>query len=889
MMKYFLPLQILIILLSGGCTVSEAPLTVYDLRCENLTEPLGIGTNIPRLNWKIKSQANGTRQKAYQILAAGSIELLDENKADLWNSGKVESHSGIYIPYMGKKLTSRSICYWKIRVWDENNAVSGWSSTAFFSIGLLNESDWQAKYIGFPDSSSYTISPQFWKTFNLTAASEKIFLHVNSLGYHEVYINGRKAGDYVLTPAVSQFDKRSLVLTYDITSLAREGRNDLVIWTARGWYSRGLPGVEDNGPFVRAQVEKLEAGHWGIITVTDSSWSGRKSGYSTIGTWRPHRFGGEIIDASLLMNDLSVASLDNSSWTPVSTPEISGGQSTPQLTEPNRIIKTIKAVSVTKINDSTWLADMGTTLTGYAEINFPMLRPGEKILMEYCDHLDETGNTADQGQTDIFISAGAKDEIFCNKFNYHGFRFIKISNLKVKPETSNIRAHLIHTGYRQASSFECSDNEITSIHDMVNYTLRCLSLGGYLVDCPQIERLGYGGDGNASTETAQIMFDLAPLYSNWLQAWADCIRDDGGMPHTAPNPYPAGGGPYWCGFIITASWRTYNNYGDVRILEKYYPVMQKWLGYAEKYSPEGLLQRWPDTDYRNWYLGDWAVPEGTDQTDPASVDLVNNCFMTVCYETMHKIAIILGKQTDAGIYLAKKEKIRELVHKKFYSVDKGYYGSGSQIDLTYPLLAGIVPDSLTVKVKENLKDLILNKHKGHFACGLVGIPVFTEWAVINQEADLFCSMLLKKEYPGYLYMIENGATTTWEHWNGNRSRIHNCYNGIGSWFYQAVGGIRSDNSAAFQSLIIDPQIPRGITWANTTKETPYGTVSVIWRKENELFKMEISIPAGSNAKVIIPDKVSSYRMNGKEYPNDLFMTETGSGNYTFEWQENMPE
>ena len=208
----------------------------------------------------------------------------------------------------------------------------------------------------------------------------------------------------------------------------------------------------------------------------------------------------------------------------------------------------------------------------------------------------------------------------------------------------DITGYLIHTDYRLASTFECSDPDLNKIHNMIFYTLRCLSLGGDLVDCPQIERLGYGGDGNASTLTAQTMFDLAPLYSNWLQAWADCIRDDGGMPHTAPNPYPAGGGPYWCGFIITASWKTFVNYGDIRVLEKYYPVMQKWLGYAEKYSPNGLLEPWPDTDYRGWYLGDWAVPEGTDQTDKSSVSLVNNCFMSVCYETMQKIAGSAGKR-----------------------------------------------------------------------------------------------------------------------------------------------------------------------------------------------------------------------------------------------------
>ena len=382
---------------------------------------------------------------------------------------------------------------------------------------------------------------------------------------------------------------------------------------------------------------------------------------------------------------------------------------------------------------------------------------------------------------------GKEGELFHNKFNYHGFRYILISNLKSQPVKDDITAYLIHTGYRLASSFECSDPDLNKIHNMIFYTLRCLSLGGDLVDCPQIERLGYGGDGNASTLTAQTMFDLAPLYSNWLQAWADCIRDDGGMPHTAPNPYPAGGGPYWCGFIITASWKTFVNYGDMRFLEKYYPVMQKWLGYVEKYSPDGLLEPWPETDYRGWYLGDWAVPEGTDQTDKSSISLVNNCFISVCYETMQKIAGVLGKDADAEKYSAKKDQIRKLIQNQLFDPSSNIYGSGSQIDLTYPLLAGVVPDSLVSTVRKNLLNEIEINHKGHFACGLVGIPVFTEWAVKNQEVNLMYSILKKKDYPGYLYMLDNGATTTWEHWNGARSRIHNCYNGIGSWFYQAAG------------------------------------------------------------------------------------------------------
>jgi len=882
MLRSFLVSQVVIILLLTGCTDTKSGLTVNDLRCENLFEPLGIGTMTPRLSWKIKSERNGTSQKAYQILVASDNKLLDEKNADLWNSGKILSSASVLVTYQGIGLTSRSVCGWKVRVWDENDKMSEWSDAAGFSIGLSDKSDWEAAYIGLPVKTGTTISPQLRRTFSIQDKGDKTFLYVNSLGYHEVYLNGEKAGDKVLTPAVSQFNKRSLVITYDISSLIRQGRNDLVIWISQGWYSKGLPGVVNDGPLVKAQMEQLNKGSWNTIICTDSMWTGRNSGYSNIGTWRSGNYGGERVDGSLILPDISGTSLDKTSWSPVLVAKNPGDEVTPQMTESNSIRETVKPDTIHSTGDSIWLIDMGKTLTGWVEIRFPALHPGQEVIMEYSDHLDKSGNVADQGQEDRYIATGGKGELFRNKFNYHGFRYIKISNLNSEPGKDDITAFLIHTNYRLASSFECSDPELNNIHNMIFYTLRCLSLGGYLVDCPQIERLGYGGDGNASTETAQIMFDLAPLYSNWLQAWADCIRDDGGMPHTAPNPYPAGGGPYWCGFIITASWKTFLNYGDIRVLEKYYPAMQQWLGYVEKYSPAGLLQPWPDTDYRGWYLGDWASPEGTDHTNKASVTLVNNCFITICYETMQKIAGVLGKTTDMGKYALKKEQIRELVHHQLFDNTKKSYGSGTQIDLTFPLLAGVVPDSLIQKVKENLYNEIEINHNGHIACGLVGIPVFTEWVVKNHEADLMYSMLKKKDYPGYLYMIENGATTTWEHWNGNRSRIHNCYNGIGSWFYQGLGGIQSDeNLPAYQHLLIDPQIPKGITWANTSKETPYGPVSVKWKLENGMLNMKIIIPVGCAAKVTIPKGVNNYKLNGESFKSEASFVEIESGEYDF--------
>ncbi|HZK96497.1 MAG TPA: family 78 glycoside hydrolase catalytic domain [Prolixibacteraceae bacterium] len=849
----------------SGCA-AEGNLKVFDLKCENLQNPLGIDKTAPRFSWKTLSDKNGTEQKAFQVMVASDPLLLDKDQADLWDSGKSESSTSILVPYHGKVLGSGLAAFWKVRIWDEAGNVSAWSPVANFSIGLLNKEDWHSSYIGFPTEAGYLECPQLKKTFEVNDTNGKMLLYVNSLGYHEVYLNGQKVGDGVLSPAVSQFDKRSWAITYDVSKLAKKGQNDLILWLASGWYTQGLPGVVNNGPLVKAQLEKLSDNKRDIILSTDASWVGRKSSYTRHGSWQPHQFGGEIVDGKLAKNNLSADGMKDKSWSAVSIISVPDHEVSPQMVELNRITETIKPVEIRSLSKDTFLIDMGKTLTGWIEINFAKLQKSQEIVLEYSDHLDDKGKFADQKQTDRYIASGEGSEVFKNKFNYHGFRYIRISKLTEAPSAESIKAYLVHTGFELASGFQCSDPEMNKIHDMIFYTLQCLSIGGDLVDCPTIERLGYGGDGNASTETAQTMFNLDPLYANWLQAWADCVRDDGGMPHTAPNPYKAGGGPYWCGFIITASWKTYLNYGDVAMLEKYYPVMQKWLGYVDKYTVDGLLKPWPDTDYRGWYLGDWATPTGIDQQAETSVGLVNNCFVAVCYDDMQKIATVLGKTNDAGLYSRKKDELQKQIHQTYFDPTKNTYATATQIDLAYPMLAGIVPKELTGAVTQSLINETTTNRGGHFACGLVGIPVLTEWAVRTQSADLMYSMLKKKDYPGYLHMIENGATTTWEHWNGDRSRIHNCYNGIGSWFYQAVGGIRSaENVPAYRRVLIQPQIPKGITWAKTFKETPYGKLVVNWEIKEKVMELIVEIPVGSEAGVVIPSGIKKYSLDGKEY------------------------
>jgi len=872
---------LLAIHLFSSCGGNEK-LRVYDLKCENLQNPLGIDKTVPRFSWKVKSIKEGIKQKAYQVLVASDSKLLQKDQGDLWNSQGIDSPESVLVSYKGSALLSGMNYYWKVRVWDEEGNVSPWSSAASFSVGLLQKEDWKAVYIGFPTDSGYRECPQLKKTFEVKQKKEKLLLHVNSLGYHEVYVNGKKVGDGVLAPAVSQFDKRSLVLTYDISPLVKIGQNDLMLWLAAGWYTTGLPGVSNDGPLVKAQLERLNGTQREVVLVTDASWLGRKSSYTRHGDWRPHHFGGEIVDGTMAGSDLETGDKQGRNWNPVTVVSVPEAAVSSQMVEQNRIFETIQAVLVKATGRDTFLVDMGKTLTGYAEFRFPKLEKEQKVTLEYSDNLDKNGKFAFQKQTDWYIASGDGNEVLRNKFNYHGYRYIRIINLHEAPLAENIKGHFIHTGFEAASGFQCSDPDLNRIHDMIFYTLQCLSIGGDLVDCPTVERLGYGGDGNASTLTAQTMFNLNPLYANWVQAWADCIREDGGMPHTAPNPYKAGGGPYWCGFIITASWKTYLNYGDASVLEKYYPVMQKWLGYVDAYSADGLLKGWPDTEYRGWYLGDWATPTGIDQKAEASVGLVNNCFVAVCLDNMQKIAQVLGKTDDATVYARRKADIQQKIHQRFFDASKNTYATATQIDLAYPMISGVVPENLTAAVTQSLVKETENRG-GHLATGLVGIPVLTEWAVKNHAVDLMYSMLKKKDYPGYLYMLENGATTTWEHWNGERSRIHNCYNGIGSWFYQAVGGIRPDeNTPGYRNVIIQPQVPQGVTWAKTWKETPYGKLEVDWQLNGKNMEINLTAPVGVDAQIVIPSGVDAYQLDGKKIKvsgNSESLAAVGSGKH----------
>ena len=860
---------------------NTSPFYLAELKCENLIDPLGIDNVTPHFSWKLKGDGWKGGQTYYEIQVASDSILLVQDKADLWNTGKLKSNASVMVPYQGKALTSRSLCYWRVRVWDVKKQASSWSPVARFGVGILDQSQMKGEYIGASVEGGKICAPILRKKVKLTQG-ETSFLHVNTLGYHEIYINGRKVGEDVLTPAVSHLSKRSLIVTYDITPYLREGENDLLIWLGQGWYKTTTFGAAYEGPLVKAELDVLRNGKWEVVTKTDGAWYGRESGYSDTGTWRALQFGGERVDGRILPRDLSTQALDKMKWTPVVKVNVPDHIASPQICEINKIHQILQAVSVKKLGESLWLVDMGKVQTGWFEMQMPILPAGHEVIMEYSDNLTKDGEFDKQGESDIYISGGKQGEYFRNKFNHHAFRYVRISNLPQKLETGAMKSMQIYGDYKQTATFECSDADLNAIHQMIQYTMKCLTFSGYMVDCPHLERAGYGGDGNSSTMSLQTMYDVAPTFANWVQTWGDSMREGGSLPHVGPNPGAGGGGPYWCGFFVQAPWRTYVNYNDPRLIEKYYSQMKEWFKYVDKYTVDGLLKRWPDTKYRDWYLGDWLAPMGVDAGNQASVDLVSNCFISECLSTMYKTAITLGKREEAEEFAMRREKLNKLIHQTFYRADEGIYSTGSQLDMCYPMLVGVVPDSLYNKVKENVVMMTEEKYKGHIAVGLVGVSILTEWSVRNKQVDFFYQMMKKRDYPGYLYMIDHGATATWEYWSGERSRVHNCYNGIGTWFYQAVGGIRLDEATpGYRHFYVDPQIPNGVTWAKVTKESPYGTIAVNWELQGKQLNLQLTVPAGTTATVCIPNNAVSCKKNKKKVSVKEQTVDVEAGHYDF--------
>jgi len=719
---------------------------------------------------------------------------------------------------------------------------------AFIVILLLNAVSIQAQqFIGCRTDSGWAETPMLRKKIILTEEPSyygSVYLDVASIGYHEVYVNGMKVGDFVMQPAVSQLDVMALEVQYRIRKYLKKGENELLLWIGQGWGR-----VYRQTAAASATVWWSNTREIGDLAETDTSWETSPSGYSYTGSWQPMQFGGERYDARAKPEWRAASRVPMEIGDTVVTPDYTAyffkrgirGQEF----KGNRIVDTLKFLSYEMEQDSSLVIDFGRVVTGWFNAVFSPMEAGTAVSMEYLDHRDAKPPFT---ETDIYISDGEGQDIFQNRFHMHAFRYVRIKGAGIVAARA---LQISAVNPKVGATFECSDSRLNAIHDMVKYTLSCLTFSGYMVDCPHIERMGYGGDGNSSTMTLQTIWDVHDTYLNWLRAWEDAMDSTGDLPYVAPA-FHTGGGPYWSGFIVKAPWRTYLNYGDHSLIHRYYSDMKRWLEYIERHSNDYILQPWADNERHCWFLGDWAVPEGVDKGGE-SVLHASSCFISDCLADMVRMARMTGHPDDAQHYAAWHQNLNASIQRHFYHPETHTYANGTPLDQCYALLMGIPPDSITAAaVKTKLINDCHDKYRDHIAAGLMGVPIFTEWCIRERQSDLMATILRQPDYPGYLYMIENGATTTWESWDcgrpgkEDRSRVHNCYNGIGIWFYQALAGIRPDpEEPGYKHFFIDPQPCEDVEWVKATKPTPYGTIRV----DIEKGQLKVEIPQGSTATV----------------------------------------
>jgi alpha-L-rhamnosidase len=867
-----------------SCIPAAHAADLTNLRCEYRTDPLGIDAEKPRLSWVIedrspRTEVRGQKQTAYQVLVASLKDLLKKNQGDLWDSGKVASDQSIQVEYTGKPLESRTVCHWKVRVWDKDAKALDWSKPATWSMGLLKPDDWQAKWI---KPKSNETSPWVRKEFTLAAAPDRATAFVNVRGYYELYVNGQKVSDDVLSPAVSDDKKRSLYNTYDISKFLHAGPNCVGLWLGRGWVKTGA--------IARVQLE-MSLGGQRVMVGTDHTWTSMASTHALRGPWEWNNMGGETIDARKEIAGWNEVGCKTGAWLPVEEIAAPGGVATAQSCPPNRIAKVIPMVACTAPAANNWELDFGANLTGWLRLRLPQMATGQRLTISYADKRGQTFQ-----QVDEYISAGKPGEVFCSKFNYHGFRYATVDGLTAKPAPGDAEALLIESDLEPVGNFKCSNDLFNRIHQLNLWTIRCLSLGGYMVDCPHRERLGYG-DGQTSIDT-QIMNRNAPaFYAKWAVDWLDAQDSaTGQFPHTAPFVIPSWGGPGWGGLGGVLPWKVHLYYGDRRLLDRCFEPMRRYSEFLDGQCKDGVLRQQGD---QAQFLGDWVPPErGMDTQNwpkTPACEIFNNGYRVYLWQILERSARILGKTKEADDCAAKIKTIRPLIHAAFYDTQKQLYVLDEQAYQVMPLMTGIVPDSLCGTVQKKLAEIILVKNKGHLDTGMLGTYFLIQYLQEAGRNDLLYTVFNQETYPGWGYMLAQGATTMWEQWNGYYSQIHSCFASPGSWFYQGLAGIRPDEAGpGFKKIIIKPAVVGDLTWVKCNYDSIHGRIVSNWKREGNQLTMDVTIPVNTTATVYVPAKdAAGVTESGKpaakaegvrflQLENDAAVFAVGSGHYHFQ-------
>ncbi len=886
------------------------------LRCELLVDPHGIDVQRPELSWEIASRSRAVEQTAYQILVASSAARLAAGEGDVWNSGKVASDKSVHVPYAGKKLNSRMECYWKVKVWT-SKAESDWSKPAFWSMGLLNTTDWKARWTGMDRAFAWDsvskfarLSARYFrKEFTAGKKIKRATLYISGLGMYEAYLNGKKIGDQVLAPSPTDYSKAVKYNTFDVTAEIKQGANAIGTVLGNGrfftmrqnykpqkWHTFGYPKM-----LLQLELD-LEDGTRQTI-VSDGSWKMTADGPIRTN----NEYDGEEYDATKEITGWNEASYNESKWLPAMLVKAPGGRVEAQMSENMKVMETIKPVAIRALNADTFVLDMGQNMAGWLRIKVKG-KAGDTVTLRFAESLDSTGhlyiaNLRDAIVTDKYILKGGKEESWCPAFVFHGFRYAEVTGLSGKSDKDDFAGDVIYDNMQTTGEFETSNNTINQIHKNAWWGIRS-NYKGMPIDCPQRnERQPWLGDRSTGAYGESFLFDNSRLYAKWLNDIEESQTPEGSIPDVAPNFwYYYKDDVTWPATYIMVANMLYNQYGDKRSIIRHYASMKKWMTYMRtKYMVNNLFAK--DS------YGDWCVPpespelihakDTTRITDPKLLATASYYHML---QLMQRFAEIAGQPADVPAYKQLAAGMKKAFNDAFYHAKTRQYSNNTVTANILPLAFNLVPDGDGETIFQNIVSKTMNESKGHISTGVIGTQWLMRWLTLYGRADIAYRLASNRDYPSWGYMVANGATTIWELWNGNtanpsmNSQNHVMLLGdLLVWLYEDLAGIKTDpQNPGFKVLLMQPSFVDGLDHVRASYHSLHGWVRSEWQKEGNRLTWKITVPANTKAVISIPalsaDAVTEKGRPAREaegvkpvkMENGKAVFEIGSGEYSFE-------
>ena len=889
---------------------SKQVVRVADLEVEHLEEPLAIDNRHPRFSWRLYSEKQDVRQLSYQILVASSKEKLGADEGDLWNSGTVNSPQQIWITYAGNALRDCQQAFWKVRV-VTNVGTTPWSAPARFGIGMLSETRWGGRWIGLErlmEGESRGLHTRlsaryFRREFKLKSIPvHRATAYIAGLGLYRLFINGKEvAADEVLKPSPADYRKTVYYNAYDVTAML-DTLTAVGVIVGIGMY---FP-IRLNKPY-KTPVFVLPKCRLNILVeyadgskekiVTDERWKVTADGPIRAN----NEYDGEEYDARKELGQWTLPHYDDSRWMQAERAALPDGVLSAQMIPNMTAEKVTEAVRIIPVaadrqasSSARHIVDFGQNMAGWISVR-PCGKAGDTIRIRYSEKLSADGslytaNLRDARSEDLYICHGREQDSFTPSFVYHGFRYVEISG-PVRIEPSAIVAYAVGDKMQRTGHFACSDTLLNRVISHAYWGIRS-NYKGMPVDCPQRnERQPWLGDRTAGALGESFLFDNERLYAKWMRDICEAQRSDGNIPDVAPA--------FWNYYSDDVTWPAalpficdmlYRQYGDAEPIRQSYASIRKWVNHiTDEYQRDGIITR-------DKY-GDWCMPpeklELIHSEDPQRMTdgrLLSTAYLIRVMQLMERFASIAHHADEAEQWRQRHETMTSHFNRHFLNVHRGtsqapghvlypdsiFYGNNSATANILPLAFGLVPDSVRSEVVKNLVTDIITRHQGHLSSGVIGISWLLTTLCDQGFADVAWLIATQRSYPSWGYMAEQGATTIWELWNGDKANPKmNSGNHVMllgdllPWAFSRMAGIRRSLEAGpdgtpSRHFLLSPSwdVP-DCEWVDASWCSPYGIVRSSWRKTLHHVESCVELPCHTSATICLPDGTTKELSSGK--------------------------